>query len=234
MVCAVNPMPRPKSLTQTQIARAAMRVIEREGLAALSMRTVASELGVGTMSLYRYVDSREQLERWVVAALYDTLDPETPSDAAWTVRLATLLERMRKAAAEHPALVPLLVTRGHTAQGLLRWLEAILALLAGAGFSAEERMYATRALGGFVIGAVQLEHLAPVSGRAAQLPAHEHTAYPLLLEAAKTGRHVAPQQEFERGLSLMLDGLHRTRAGRREPRPARTRSGAARKRPRSR
>jgi hypothetical protein len=48
-------MPRPRSLSHDRIAAAALAVIDRRGLAALSMRTVAAELGMGTMSLYRYV-----------------------------------------------------------------------------------------------------------------------------------------------------------------------------------
>src|SRR6266542_4940063 len=69
-VYAVKSMPRPRSLTLPQIAAAALAVLERDGLAALSMRTVAVELDVGTMSLYRYVDSKEQVEELVVGLVF--------------------------------------------------------------------------------------------------------------------------------------------------------------------
>src|SRR5438477_8989130 len=54
-------MPRPRSVTPERIARAALAVIDRDGLEGLSMRAVGQELGMGTMSLYRYVPDRGAL-----------------------------------------------------------------------------------------------------------------------------------------------------------------------------
>lgn len=66
-------MPRPRSLTTQAIAAAAITVIDRDGLAALSMRTVADELDRRTMALYRYVEDREELECLVVELALGTV-----------------------------------------------------------------------------------------------------------------------------------------------------------------
>jgi AcrR family transcriptional regulator len=59
-------VPRPRSLTPDQLAVAALAVIDRDGLAGLTMRAVATQLGVSTMGLYRYVRDRRELEALVV------------------------------------------------------------------------------------------------------------------------------------------------------------------------
>src|SRR5271163_4622157 len=56
-----EPSSRKAGLTRDQIAAAALRLADSEGLDALSMRRMASELGVGTMTLYYYVRTKDEL-----------------------------------------------------------------------------------------------------------------------------------------------------------------------------
>ena len=100
-------MPRPRSLTTDQIADAALAVLDRDGLAALSMRAVARELGMGTMSVYRYVTDREELEVLVVDRVLAEVDVRVPRGSAGR-RLAALADRVRTAVGAHPAVTPLL------------------------------------------------------------------------------------------------------------------------------
>ena len=105
---ALQRMPRPRSLTTPAIAATALAVLERKGLEGLSMRAVAGELGVGTMSLYRYVRSREELEGLVVERVLSTVDlDDLGPDVPWAERVATMCERVRDAVGAHPAVVPL-------------------------------------------------------------------------------------------------------------------------------
>ena len=60
-------MPRSASLSRTAIARAALEITDREGVAALSMRNLADRLEVGTMTLYGYFASKEELLEAMVA-----------------------------------------------------------------------------------------------------------------------------------------------------------------------
>lgn len=201
-------MPRPKSLTQTDIAAAALAVADRDGLAAMSMRTVAAELGMGTMSLYRYVSDRDQLERLIVDHVLAGVDLTPPPRAAWTRQVATLAERVRAALAAHPEVVPLTVTHRHASTGTLQFAERVLAILTEAGFTGRRRVIALRSLFGYINGAIQLEHLGPLAGGGtdtmAALPAED---FPYLTETARTARRVPAGDEFRGGLEVLMRGL---------------------------
>ena len=203
-------MPRPRSLTLSVIAAAALTIIEREGLALLSMRTVAAELGVGTMSLYRYVDSRHALEGLVVDAVVAAVNLDLPKRMRWQARISTLVKRVRAAMRAHPAVVPLLLTRRHSSEGAVRWGEAMMGALAEGGFEGRARAIAFRTLLSYLIGAVQVEHFGPLSGEGtAALAALPRDAYPFLSETARSAERIAEGVEFDAGLAAVLRGLQR-------------------------
>ncbi|MFC4507830.1 MULTISPECIES: TetR/AcrR family transcriptional regulator [Streptomyces] len=202
-------MPRPRSLTSDQPASAALAVIDRDGLAGLSMRAVAQELGMSTMGLYRYVHDREELERLVVELVLGAVDTEPPDpDASWRERIEAMARRLRDAVSAHPAVVPLTITHRHRSLGVLRWSEAVLTVLTEAGVEGERRVIALRGLISYVIGAIQLEDLGPLSGSGTaaitELPSGE---FPLMSETARHARNVGADQEFLGGLAMLLDGL---------------------------
>jgi AcrR family transcriptional regulator len=202
-------MPRPRSLSHARLASAALAVIDRDGLTGLSMRSVAKELGMSTMALYRYVDDREELERLVVDLVLGTVDTEPPGpEASWQERIEVLVRRLRDAVAAHPEIVPLTVTHRHRSLAGLRWSESVLGVLTEAGFDGDQRVVALRGLLGYVIGAIQLEHLGPLAGEGtvaiAELPPD---AFPHMTETARDARKVSADREFLGGLALLLRGL---------------------------
>ncbi len=201
-------VPRPRSLSTDRLAAAAIAVIDREGLTGLSMRAVASELGMATMSLYRYVADREQLEGLVVDRVLSGVDVVPPSGLPWRDQLAVLVERMRGAVARHPEVVPLTLTHRHASASVLRWAEAALVILTEAGFDGRRRVIALRSLLCYLIGAIQTEHLGPLSGAGTEAMTElPHDAYPLLAETAGDARHVGSDEEFREGLDVLLRGL---------------------------
>ncbi|WP_369144411.1 TetR/AcrR family transcriptional regulator [Streptomyces sp. R44] len=202
-------MPRPRSLTPDQPAAAALAVIDRDGLAALSMRTVAKELGMSPMGLYRYVADRVELEGLVVERVLGAVDTTPPTrDSPWRERVELMVRRLRDAVVRHPAAIPLTVTHRHRAAAGLRWSETVLGILAEAGIDGGSRVVALRALHGYVTGAIQLEQLAPLAGSGteaiAALPADR---FPRLAETARDARAIGPDEEFFGGLRLLLRGL---------------------------
>ena len=200
-------MPRPRSLTPDQIAAAALAVIDRDGLDALSMRTVARQLGIGAMSLYRYVTDRDELEELVVDLVMEAVDISLPRASARR-KLAVLADRVRVAVSEHPAVVPLLLIHRHRALSSLRWGEAVLTVLAGDGFTGKRRVIAFRAVLGYVFGALQVEHFSPLSGMGTRaLAALSAEEFPVLSETAARARTVAPEDEFRQGFAILLRGL---------------------------
>ncbi|WP_437730085.1 TetR/AcrR family transcriptional regulator [Sorangium sp. So ce1335] len=204
----VKVMPRPRSLSHRGIAVAALAVIDREGLAALSMRAVASELGMSTMALYRYVNDREQLERLVVDLVLSAVDVEVPSRGSWIERVTILVGRVRDAIRAHPSVVPLTLAHRHSSEGVRRFGEVLLAVLTEAGFAGAQRVIAFRSLLSYVIGALQAEHLGPLSGTGtAQLAELSEAEYPFLSTTARDARCVPPDREFFGGLAIVLRGL---------------------------
>lgn len=200
-------MPRPRSLTHDRIAAAALAVLDRDGLDTLSMRTVAGELGMGTMSLYRYLEDREQLERLVVDLVLDGVDL-TPPDGPWQKRIGALAERVRDAVSAHPAAVPLFLTHRHTSTRVMAFGEAMLTVLTDAGFAGRRRAVALRTVISFLVGMFSAEHLGPLSGAGtvvlAELPP---TPFPLLAETAQVARNISAVEEFRGGLAIVLAGL---------------------------
>jgi AcrR family transcriptional regulator len=200
-------VPRPRSLTDDQLVAAALAVVDRDGLPALTMRAVARELGVATMGLYRYVADRQALELLVVEHVLGSVDPSLP-DVGWQECVRVLLDRMRVAVARHPAVVPLVLRHRQAAPGSLRLIEAMLSALTDGGFDGTDRVLAQRTLIGHLLGFLQNEHFAALSGPGtiamAELPADE---YPLLARTAADARTVPPDEEFRRGLDIVLRGL---------------------------
>ncbi|MBO3738580.1 TetR/AcrR family transcriptional regulator C-terminal domain-containing protein [Actinoplanes flavus] len=200
-------MPRPRSLTTAQLAAAALAVIDRDGLDALTMRTVAAELGISTMGLYRYVDGRDQLEALVVELVLTDVDT-TPAagDTPWRGAIGTLAERVRVAVGAHPAVVPLLMTHRHRSPHLLRWSETVLGILTAAGYDGPARVTALRAITGYMVGVLQLQHLGPLAGAGTKVIAAQ-SDFPLMASTARDAAAVTPEAEFGAGLSALLSGL---------------------------
>lgn len=205
-------MPRPRSLTPVLLAQAALAVIERDGPSGLSMRAVADELGMGAMSLYRYVQGREQLEALVVDLVLDPArggpDLDVSRARSWIDKATELAVRAYAVATAHPAVAPLLLARRHASIHSLRWGEALLGVLAEAGFAGERRAIAFRAIVAYVFGAVQLQQLGPLGGKGtAAIAALSREDFPLLAETARSARKIAADAEFLSGFKLLLRGI---------------------------
>jgi len=200
-------MPRPRSLTADQIATAALAVLDRDGLDALSMRTVARELGMGTMSLYRYVSDRGEVEELVVDLVLRAVDLDVPRGTPGK-RLSVLADRVRVAVSEHAAVVPLLLAHRHRSPSSRQWGEVMLSVLTAAGVTGKQRVIAFRAIMSYVFGALQVEYFGALSGAGtAALAALSPEEFPILAETATRARNIPPEEEFRRGFDILLRGL---------------------------
>src|ERR1700734_1940727 len=131
------------------------------------MRAVASRLGVRSMSLYRYVEDRDELLDAVVDRIVNELgdDPEVqlrPADG-WRLYLTGMAHGVRRYARAHPHAFPLVATRPPAAPWVnpplrsLRWVEAMLTGLAREGFSDEQVLFTYRTFNSFLLGYLLLE-----------------------------------------------------------------------------
>jgi len=166
-------------------------------------QAVATELGVGTMSLYRYVRDRDELEILVGALVLADVDLATTGTPRQQV--AELARRARATVAAHPAAIPLLIAHRPRIAGSLEWGDAVVRAYAAAGLDPQARALALRALIAYLFGALLLETGAPLDGEATQRIAA--SPHPLLSESARAAATVPAEQEFTHGLEALLDGL---------------------------
>jgi AcrR family transcriptional regulator len=199
-------------MTDAQLTAAALAIIDRQGLAALSMRAVADELGVGTMSLYRYVSDREELERLVVDRVLAGIDLHLPPRGTWQHRVMTLGERVRDAVGAHSAVVPLLLAHRHSAPNSLRFAEVLLGVLSESRLRGRERVIAFRSLLSYILGALQYQRLGPLDGAGTsaivRLPRDQ---FPHLSATAREAQRISARDEFRGGLKVLLRGIGSTR-----------------------
>jgi AcrR family transcriptional regulator len=156
-----------RGLSLDRIVTVTLGLIDEEGIGAATMRAVSSRLGVRSMSLYRYVQDRDELFDAVVERIVNELadDPEVqprPVDG-WRPYLTGMAHGVRRYARAHPHAFPLVATRPPTAPWVnpplrsLRWVEAMLSGLAAEGFSDEQVLFTYRTFNGFLLGYLLLE-----------------------------------------------------------------------------
>jgi AcrR family transcriptional regulator len=121
---------RPAQHSRAEITAAAIALADREGLAAVSMRRLAAELGTGPASLYRYVDTRADLLDLMTDAAGAEYAFAAPS-GDWLADLIALGEQSRAILRRHPWLAPLALTRPVLGPAASALLEHVLELLSG-------------------------------------------------------------------------------------------------------
>lgn len=100
-----RPTPSPRtSLTHDQIAAAAIEIADTEGLEAVSIRRLASRLGVAPMALYRYVASKDEIFELMTNAVYAGGVDYTKIAGGWREVLRTLAHGTRATMLRHPWL----------------------------------------------------------------------------------------------------------------------------------
>ena len=164
---------RRPNLSLDRIVTETLALIDEQGIAAATMRTVAQRMGVRAMSLYRHVENREQLFDEVVERIVNELndDPKVITSApevGWRAYLTGLAWGVRRYGRAHPHAFPLVATRPTGAPWVnpplrsLRWIEALLDNLAAVGFDDEQILFTYRSFNSFLLGYLLLETSAMV------------------------------------------------------------------------
>jgi AcrR family transcriptional regulator len=208
-------MMAPKAkFTRAQLQEAALALVDEQGLAALSMRTLAGALGTGPMTLYNYVKDRDELDALVVEAVLAEVKPARPRGSgkaeSWQADVRAIVEATWRTVRRHPNVIPLVLTRRTLHDTTLHWAEGLLEALARSGRRDVELLVAFRTVSGFVMGLAQAQLSGPPTtnhpdvARAQALPADR---YPRLIEIAKAARGLGPDREFRAGLDIVMAGL---------------------------
>jgi AcrR family transcriptional regulator len=206
-------------ITRSLILRTALRIIDRDGVDALSMRRLSDAVERDTTVLYRHVASKAAVLDGVAEIVLSQLSVDT-ADRDWVSQLRVVAHSFRALALEHPNVVPLLITRplatplGQRSPGTLRPLEDVLTLLSSAGFSGDDALHIYRVLFAYLHGHV-LDELQEIVERpeetdhVLQLGLHRLSIndFPQLRALAPALASYDGAAELDRGLDLLLTGL---------------------------
>ena len=203
-----------RPLTRERILETALRLMDAEGLEAVSMRLIGRELGVEAMSLYNHVADKEDILNGVVEVVMAEYEfPPASDDWRETARRAA--RSWRTLLKAHPNVITLMSEQRKPTRTIdsMRPVDYALGVIASRGLGPEETVRAFRAFGGFIQGFVLAEianmfggdpHAALHEDLAAEIPAD------LLPHLAAHFPHLSEcdfDEEFEYGLDLMLRGL---------------------------
>ncbi|MGW4020868.1 TetR/AcrR family transcriptional regulator [Streptomyces sp. NPDC005009] len=219
--------PKP-GLTLDRIVETAVEVADRDGLGALSMRRIATELGTGTMSLYRYVPGKtELLDLMLDRVQRPSQDPGDLGDGGWRAALEALGRATLALYRRHPWLLEVNQSRPILGPGALDGMEKVLSRIKPMGLSDPELLSALIMIDGYVVGAARTQLYQEQAERGSGLTDAQfwEAQRPALEAAMLSGRYpvLAGLSEdtfgsafdhFEFGLQRILDGLEVFVAGR--------------------
>ncbi|GAB3699935.1 TetR/AcrR family transcriptional regulator [Nocardiopsis oceani] len=213
--------PRPK-LSQDRIVGAAVALADAEGIEAVSMQRVASELGYTKMSLYRYVSRRDELLALMTDAAHGPAPGVGGPELGWRERLRAWGRALWPVLREHPWLLRTAVGVRVMGPNELAWTESALRALSGSGLGGAERLDAVALVAGHVRGIAQQAlptepgPQGPQEGEGAEeailramapVLAQHGERYPETAAAFSGGEGRDSALEF--GLECILDGLER-------------------------
>jgi AcrR family transcriptional regulator len=218
--------PRP-GLTVDQVVAAAVELADAEGLAALSMRRVAAELGVAAMTLYTHVPGKGELVDLMLDDVLGELYPDerVVTSGAWRTRMKTLAQANWDFFLRHPWALHLSTGRPPLGPGLMRKYELELRAVDGLGLSEVQMDLLVTLVNGFVrgtVGGVQekadAERVTGITEDQWWAATEPYVAQVFDAERYPTAARVGPvageelgaydpQRSFDFGLERLLDGI---------------------------
>ncbi|GAA3167943.1 TetR/AcrR family transcriptional regulator C-terminal domain-containing protein [Planomonospora alba] len=211
------------TLSRGQIVRAALELLDAEGLDALSMRRLGARLGAGATSLYWHVAHKDEVLELVMDEVYGEVPLPDPETVGWQDAAVRFAYGLREALFKHPWAIPLISTRPSIGPNAMRLSTRMAAVFEQAGFTGMSLDYASSALLSYVLGAIapeiawrttidrsglSSEELAAAMHQTVRQAARDH---PELLERYEryTGHDVDVTRaiSFDFGLTCLLDGM---------------------------
>lgn len=203
--------PRKPTLSRTTIAEVALKLVDREGPDAASMRRIAAALGVNPSSLYNHVDSRVDLVEEIRGLVSAEIDSAPLRDLPWAEGVVAWARSYRAAFAAHPRTIPLLLSTRVSSPVALRLYEDFTLAARRAGWTNREVLPLLTAMESFILGSVL-----DMSGPAVLFdPRGQEEEFPAFCQAYATldAENVADPvagRAFELGLRGLVEGLTKT------------------------
>lgn len=134
--------PSKEPLSEQLIIDVAMRILREEGLEAVTMRRVATELDTGPASLYVYIGGRDELRAAMLDRVTTMVKLEEPDPARWREQLHRLVRGVLEALEAHPGIARVAVANVPTGEGSLVMAENMLSLLLAGGINPQDAAWA--------------------------------------------------------------------------------------------
>lgn len=217
-------------LSRDRVLHGAIELADRDGIESLTMRNLASELGVEAMSLYYHVANKEEVLDGIVDVIANEINlqvgdiEESPAESAWKQVMRRRILTARQVLIRHPWAPGVIESRVSISPSIILYYNALVGLFRSGGFSYDLAHHAMHALGSRALGFTQ-ELFDPAGGGnesdSDETMAQMAAQAPYLVEMLTEISHDDPestlgwcddQTEFEFGLDLILDGLGRARA----------------------
>ena len=212
-----------RGLTLEKIVQAGLAVATADGLAAVSMSRVAAELGVGTMSLYRYVESKSELLQLMVDTAIGPPPPAEPN-ATWRQGLSDWAWSQLAGYRDNLWVVQVPLAGPPAYPNALGWLERALYCMRATGLDESQKMSVILLLSNYVRSQATMEAQIDAAVRAAGISGAEAMAgygqllrllldeqrFPELRAIAEAGvmdKSDPWEDEFSFGLDRILDGV---------------------------
>ncbi|MFD9221496.1 TetR/AcrR family transcriptional regulator C-terminal domain-containing protein [Streptomyces sp. NPDC060064] len=207
---------RPSSrepLSRERIVSAALRIIDNEGVDALSMRRIAATLGVQAMSLYNHVGGKSDVLDGVTEFITTDMQLSRRSPGDWEEGIRSVAYAFRRSSLRHPRACELVLTRQLSSPGALPTINCSLSVLLDHGFDEAAAVHALRLLIAFQVGSLLREFHSPgfkgedesvVRERAAYL---EGSGFAAVAKLAPKLAVIDHEAEFTFGLELLINAL---------------------------
>jgi AcrR family transcriptional regulator len=213
--------PQRSRLSRDRVLRAAVELADGAGIESLSMRRLASDLGVVPMALYNHVADKEDLLDGMVDLVIAEIDPPL-AGADWKTAVRERILSARQALLRHPWARRALETRTTPTSVVLAYEDSMIGLFRDAGFSLDLTHHVLHAIGSRIFGFTQeLYEASSTATPPAEVPPEVERAFPRIAEIMRLISHnpnsvvgragCDDQFEFEFALDLLLDGIERLR-----------------------
>ncbi|MER6399760.1 TetR/AcrR family transcriptional regulator [Kitasatospora sp. NPDC001603] len=208
---------RRQPLSRERIVEAALRIVDTEGMDALSMRRVGQELDTGAASLYAHIGGKEELVEQVLDMAYSEIELEEPDAADWQEQIKRLMRRSRDALLAHRDLArAAVVANVPTTPHAMDIAEAMLGILRAGGLDEQTAAYGVDVLGLYTTattyevstrgGGNSQDYTDQVREYFGTIPADR---YPMITSMAAALTRNVGDERFEFGLDILVAGLAR-------------------------
>lgn len=200
------------ALSRERIAAAAMALVDREGLEALSTRRLGEALGCEAMSIYHHFPSKAHLMDVLVDQMLADARVELLPEWGWLERLRRTAHGFRAMALEHPKFFPYFAVHRLNTPAGVAYIDGVIGILRAAGFSDRDAATHFRTIGYYLTGAALDETSGYAKGPSAAEPVSNATIeadFSNLAAAAPFFRPGHFQATFEAGLEMLLAGIER-------------------------